>query len=660
MADLNQALFRIDPTEGLLQYVQTIKPYHSKVLDVFVEYIYSEPCSISMKERLQLEVGLQEFTTPVVYTCGYGYVWSPFDPLAPDFPTGTVVSATGEFSVVATPTVSSSTLTLTPDITNYIFPVGAPVTFLTSGAFPSASVPIAQGRTYYVLTSTLTTLTVSATVGGTPIIFTTAGTGTLRVRQTNLPYNSFLVSMAAAPQHDVVVSNLTTNQLVVATPFNVASVTPSLNRWRVTGDMTIAPYNAAPGDTIYVRSNTDPSSNVAHTIASVSFAAGQTTIIVNESVSLTATATGTVNLPVAADDAPYIQPGTAVKLASTGTFPVPTSGTGTYYFHPSSTPGVFNLASVRYPVRADQIVNLTALNTGQLRMFRAEPFTPGMYVGVTGSFNAENDRSYIINSITPEGSNFRIHVLDAVQQTTPVGTTPDGTMAFLGDYGSPYCAPASTPDLFIASYFSEDIDFQFGPMPVQPYLYDTFSGTGTLSGYTCDSGHQWNIIQMVDSLTELVRNGDGQLVTSDTDIWASSNWAIPGGTYYVEAELYVKEKPVSSSPYFRLFVKEAGVNFFGPYVDIRPDASGNIFVDARDGNLANAGLVVDTGIAVNRMIKVRLRVISNNQLQVLVNGVVVYTSGVIAWPTLTQAGFNFTVPAGDASQFLLNKVLGNT
>jgi hypothetical protein len=41
----------IDPTQGLIQYVQAVKPYHTKIMDVLVEYVYTETISTTVQER---------------------------------------------------------------------------------------------------------------------------------------------------------------------------------------------------------------------------------------------------------------------------------------------------------------------------------------------------------------------------------------------------------------------------------------------------------------------------------------------------------------------------------------------------------------------------------------------------------------------------------
>jgi hypothetical protein len=667
VADLTQALFRIDPTEGLLQYVQAVKPYHSKVLDVFVEYVYTEPLSVSMQERMRLEVGLEEPVYPITYSCGYGYVWNPYSEAEPaDLPQGTIVSAQGELSLTVSISPVTTIFTVSTDPSDYFIPVGAPVTFSTTGFFPSASVPITAGRTYYVTFHSANFMSVSDTVGGTPITFTSAGTGVLSITQSNLPYNSFLVSMPPPPQYDCVVSSLVTNQVTIATPYTVVSVNPTLKRWVVTGnmdsDLGVGVTLPVAGDVVYVSGNTDPSANGKYTIAMVlqnTPVVGQTTFTTVEPVSLIATATGQVYVPNTPDSVPYLAAGTAVRVASSPVLPVPLTAVDTYYFNPTSAPGVFNLAKVRYSQNYNDIVNLTALGTGSMQVFRVEPFIPGEMVTVSGAYDGVNDGMYMINTITPEGPNFRLYVLQHVRMTTPTNQLSDGAMVYAGSFGDPYCAVASSPDLFTSAFFSERIEFDFGPIPVQPYLLDTFSGTGTLQGYSNDSGHTWNVIQMVDSLDELVRDGNGNLVTSDVDIWAASTWTVPASPFFVEVELFVKEKPALSSPYFRFFVKESGINFFGPYIDIRPNAAGNIEIDARNGDLTNAGLVVDTGIPVNRKLKVKLRVVGGNTLQAYVNNVLVYTSGAITWPAFAYAGINYTVPGADPQQFVLDRVLAN-
>lgn len=52
---------RLDPTDGLVQYVNSIKPYHSKLMDVLVEYVFVEQSKTKMRDSLlmHLEMGEQ-------------------------------------------------------------------------------------------------------------------------------------------------------------------------------------------------------------------------------------------------------------------------------------------------------------------------------------------------------------------------------------------------------------------------------------------------------------------------------------------------------------------------------------------------------------------------------------------------------------------------
>jgi hypothetical protein len=51
-----QTLSTIDPTEGLIQYVQAVKPYHTKVLEVLVEYVYTENLAVTIVDSVVFEL----------------------------------------------------------------------------------------------------------------------------------------------------------------------------------------------------------------------------------------------------------------------------------------------------------------------------------------------------------------------------------------------------------------------------------------------------------------------------------------------------------------------------------------------------------------------------------------------------------------------------
>lgn len=118
-----KALNRIDPTQGLVEYVLATKPYHTKILDVLVEYVYAENINVTITEDLQWRLEFSRPDTELVYTCGYGFVWDSLE-VSTD-PDGmlsplTILSAT---SSIAVPGVgyedSNSFLVASPTYTSF-------------------------------------------------------------------------------------------------------------------------------------------------------------------------------------------------------------------------------------------------------------------------------------------------------------------------------------------------------------------------------------------------------------------------------------------------------------------------------------------------------------------------------------------------------------
>lgn len=54
--NLISSLFKIDAAEGFVRYVNAVKPYHSKILDVLIEYIYKEDVRASVTEKWTTDV----------------------------------------------------------------------------------------------------------------------------------------------------------------------------------------------------------------------------------------------------------------------------------------------------------------------------------------------------------------------------------------------------------------------------------------------------------------------------------------------------------------------------------------------------------------------------------------------------------------------------
>lgn len=58
-SDLIKTLRRTDPIENLVQYTNEVKPYHSKLLDTFVEYIYGEEINVTINDSADIGIGLE-------------------------------------------------------------------------------------------------------------------------------------------------------------------------------------------------------------------------------------------------------------------------------------------------------------------------------------------------------------------------------------------------------------------------------------------------------------------------------------------------------------------------------------------------------------------------------------------------------------------------
>lgn len=73
--NLSKILANSDPTEGLVNYVQTVKPYHSKILEVLVEHIVSDDINVSIAEKWEWIISLRRPDIDTVYNCGHGLAW---------------------------------------------------------------------------------------------------------------------------------------------------------------------------------------------------------------------------------------------------------------------------------------------------------------------------------------------------------------------------------------------------------------------------------------------------------------------------------------------------------------------------------------------------------------------------------------------------------
>lgn len=79
MTSILDALTRIDPATGLVSYVEDIKPYHTKILDVQIEYVYTDLAVGTASDKFHTLVTQFSLKPDVTYNCGYGITWDNRD-----------------------------------------------------------------------------------------------------------------------------------------------------------------------------------------------------------------------------------------------------------------------------------------------------------------------------------------------------------------------------------------------------------------------------------------------------------------------------------------------------------------------------------------------------------------------------------------------------
>ncbi|MGI0075811.1 MAG: hypothetical protein ACREAU_00200, partial [Nitrosopumilaceae archaeon] len=73
MASVFAGIKQIDPVEGLVQYVLDIKPYHTKIIEVLVEYLHTDPLNVTILDELDWDIFLAEPARLQAEGCCDGY-----------------------------------------------------------------------------------------------------------------------------------------------------------------------------------------------------------------------------------------------------------------------------------------------------------------------------------------------------------------------------------------------------------------------------------------------------------------------------------------------------------------------------------------------------------------------------------------------------------
>lgn len=352
MTNLVQSLFRIDPTEGLYQYAKAVKPFHSKVLDVLVEYVYRENVNVRVKDKWSW---VMRFTRPdveVERTCGYGLVWDPY-PSNDAIPPVAIVSAQSSQSIPVIVRSTADPTILSISSNGYTLPAGLIVTVTTSGELP-ASIPQLTIGTEYTIQGHNGAFQLIDPTTHTPVSIQTNGIGILRIEpraiiehpsgnKTDLPFNSFLIDPLYGNEYDIAVVNKKSNQFAFVKTHPVNTISTGSKQISIIGDVcptiaivgvqydssTVIPINNPgncrviirgnyesyfpPGSTFTIvgSSNSNGTFTVADTESSrllTKFDGLNTSIPIDESISIAADGNVRINTAI------YLAPGSTIYV----------------------------------------------------------------------------------------------------------------------------------------------------------------------------------------------------------------------------------------------------------------------------------------------------------------------------------------------------------
>ncbi len=67
----------IDLSQGFIDYVNAIKPYHTKILETTVEYVWTDELNVTIGERHKWDIDLTRPDVEAAYNNGWGEMWDP-------------------------------------------------------------------------------------------------------------------------------------------------------------------------------------------------------------------------------------------------------------------------------------------------------------------------------------------------------------------------------------------------------------------------------------------------------------------------------------------------------------------------------------------------------------------------------------------------------
>lgn len=472
---------KVDPTQSFVDYVNHVKPFHTKILEVDVTLLCNDSVDVVLYEDFKNNITLLTPDRELIRTCGWGIEWDSIKTIE-EYPTVNIKQSVGDVYINCSLSTTVSDITLNND-TFYIPVIGDEIVFFSTGALPTTvDGSIIPGVGYFITSVSSNLIQVSDEVNGNPIVFTDVGTGTISIMPMSLEYNSFLVNEETFNNYDFIVSSTKTNECTFVDSYNVTSFNSPSKQWTVAEDL-VSNNKIVVGGELYIHGDTGYGVNKKYTINSFNLTNAHTVITVNETISSRTVGDGVLSIVVfdnitnnipspklgdysvdTLDDAKSYWPipswasGNKVRITNVGgDMPIPLSDIDEYFYIPTTRVGKFVLSKKRYPKKYEDIVDISTLGYGIFHIHRSENFYPGASIKVEGSFGA--DRVYYVRDVKKEGSDVRIGVIQKIAKSTPDNYTTDGTMKIVStgwDYPD-YCPLSQASELYVDGYVSETL-----------------------------------------------------------------------------------------------------------------------------------------------------------------------------------------------------------
>lgn len=470
----------INPTEGFVEYIKDIKPFHTKILDVNIDQVFFDDIKVTIKDTSKLSISTNLADIEVLRSCGWGVEWDPIRTTC-DYPTTRVIKSYGAviFDVEISTDLESLTIVYNPD--QYQLQVLDPISFRTSTTMPRLTVDtyLSPGIVYYITEIVDNQFKISTNPTLPPITFYDVGAGLLSVFPENLPYNTFDVEYESASMFSFVISDTFHHSGVFVNNYDIVDVYIGDKKWVLEGDYT---SNILPDNKIYVRNNLGLGANDEYTVVSVIYdnILNRTEIEVFEHISIRAEGNGQIGvsfneLSIAPVPTPHPTNstkywptpswaiGTKVSVSSSASLPFPLESYGTYYYIPLKHLGTFVLSNTRYPLSLDDIIPISSFGSGILSINRAETFFPGATVKIDSSFASRNNGMYYVQQIEEYPTFVRLYVTQHINRITPSTKVYDGNVSIVSDgWDYPYYCPLIQADgLYTETFIHEHLSFQF-------------------------------------------------------------------------------------------------------------------------------------------------------------------------------------------------------